>query len=295
VNYFIHSGHLHITGCKMSKSLKNFISIEEALQTYSARQLRFLFLVHKYDAIMDYSPDALSQARDLEKLFVEFFYVIKALLREQTADAPQNWTANEKKLNEALINNKQRVHQALEDNFNTPEAMLGLADLVHKTHLYINSLKETSSTPRPYLLHAVADYITYMFKVFGIIDHDDIGFPVAGADTNAETLLTPFLNAITNFREDVRSAARQKETGKVLEFCDNLRDEVLPNLGVRLEDRVEGAIWKLGNKDEIIKEFAQKKVADQERAALKKKSSRRKIGEGEAAFGEKQSTCIGSF
>jgi len=44
-----------------------------------------------------------------------------------------------------------------------------------------------------------------------------------------------------------------------------------------LEDRAEGAIWKLGNKDEIIKEFAQKKAADEERAALKKKAAEEKL------------------
>ncbi len=37
VNFFLHSGHLHIQGCKMSKSLKNFITIKEALKKYSSR------------------------------------------------------------------------------------------------------------------------------------------------------------------------------------------------------------------------------------------------------------------
>lgn len=37
VNFFLHTGHLHIEGCKMSKSLKNFITIKEALKKYTAR------------------------------------------------------------------------------------------------------------------------------------------------------------------------------------------------------------------------------------------------------------------
>lgn len=73
----------------MSKSLKNFITIKvkyfitllwvtldkEALTTKTARQIRFLFLLHKYDAVMDYSEDALSQARDQEKVFAGEFVV----------------------------------------------------------------------------------------------------------------------------------------------------------------------------------------------------------------------------
>ena len=56
VNFFAHSGHLHIDGLKMSKSLKNFITIRRALKTYSARQLRFLFLLHNWSDPMELTP-----------------------------------------------------------------------------------------------------------------------------------------------------------------------------------------------------------------------------------------------
>lgn len=89
VNYFIHSGHLHIEGKKMSKSLKNFVKIkvyivfspvltsQDALQKYDARQLRLLFLLHKYDEIMDYGTDSMNQAVDFDKIFASFFHNIK--------------------------------------------------------------------------------------------------------------------------------------------------------------------------------------------------------------------------
>lgn len=88
VNYFIHSGHLHIEGKKMSKSLKNFIKIkvfifcpllitQDALQKYDARQIRLLFLLHKYDEIMDYGKDSMSQVLDFDKIFASFFHNIK--------------------------------------------------------------------------------------------------------------------------------------------------------------------------------------------------------------------------
>ncbi|KAG5725595.1 Cysteinyl-tRNA synthetase, partial [Termitomyces sp. T112] len=49
VNYFIHTGHLHIEGLKMSKSLKNFITIDEILERHSARQLRLAFLTQLWN------------------------------------------------------------------------------------------------------------------------------------------------------------------------------------------------------------------------------------------------------
>jgi cysteinyl-tRNA synthetase len=53
VKYFLHTGHLHILGMKMSKSLKNFITIKACLENYTSNQLRFLFLLHRYDAPLD--------------------------------------------------------------------------------------------------------------------------------------------------------------------------------------------------------------------------------------------------
>lgn len=55
INYFLHTGHLHIEGLKMSKSLKNFITIKEILKSYSSNQIRLIFLLHKYDSLMSFS------------------------------------------------------------------------------------------------------------------------------------------------------------------------------------------------------------------------------------------------
>ncbi len=68
VRYFLHSGHLHIDGCKMSKSLKNFISIKQALQTHSARQLRLAFLLHSWKDTLDYSANTMKEAIGYEKI-----------------------------------------------------------------------------------------------------------------------------------------------------------------------------------------------------------------------------------
>jgi len=57
VNYWLHTGHLHIHGKKMSKSLKNFITIKDILGKFNARQVRFLCLIHRWDALMNYKPE----------------------------------------------------------------------------------------------------------------------------------------------------------------------------------------------------------------------------------------------
>lgn len=69
VNYFLHTGHLHIEGLKMSKSLKNFITIKEALQRTSARQLRLAFLLQTWNARMDFNEKDMNEVRAIETRF----------------------------------------------------------------------------------------------------------------------------------------------------------------------------------------------------------------------------------
>lgn len=67
VNYFLHMGHLSISGSKMSKSLKNFQTIEDALATtYSARGMRIVFLMGRWNDGVEISPDMRLQADNWE-------------------------------------------------------------------------------------------------------------------------------------------------------------------------------------------------------------------------------------
>jgi cysteinyl-tRNA synthetase len=67
VNYFLHMGHLSISGSKMSKSLKNFQTIQDALATtYTARSMRIVFLMGKWNDGVEISPDMRAQADSWE-------------------------------------------------------------------------------------------------------------------------------------------------------------------------------------------------------------------------------------
>jgi len=59
----MHAGHLRIEGLKMSKSLKNFITIEEALSQWTANELRWMFLTNKWDATLEFSNDRINTIR----------------------------------------------------------------------------------------------------------------------------------------------------------------------------------------------------------------------------------------
>ena len=56
-----------------------------------------------------------------------------------------------------------------------------------------------------------------------------------------EQVVMPYLDVLASFRDQVRVIARQEKQQDVLALCDDVRDNVLPNLGVRLEDH-EGCV-----------------------------------------------------
>jgi cysteinyl-tRNA synthetase len=77
----MHAGHLHIEGRTMSKSKKNFITIKDALDLFTNREIRMLFLLHKYYEPMDYSTESMDNARDIVKKFSDFFLNMKVIIR----------------------------------------------------------------------------------------------------------------------------------------------------------------------------------------------------------------------
>lgn len=82
----------------------------------------------------------------------------------------------------------------------------------------------------------------------------------------------PYLTALAEFRNTVREVARTQKCTEILNICDTLRDDVLPNLGVRLEDRDGGAVSiKLVDRETLLRERDAKKLAEAQKQALKEK------------------------
>jgi cysteinyl-tRNA synthetase len=262
VNYFVHSGHLHIKGFKMSKSLKNFITIRQALEQNTARQVRMCFLRHKYNAPMDYGDNTMEHAITMEKMFVEFFHNVKAVLRSAgtLTSHSQKWTAEEHGLDKSLLDCKTSVDAALRDDFDTPRALSSLAELVKSCNNYIQAKEKAGNHPNVLVVRSVAMYITKVFKVFGLATggSGEIGFGSEGEEgdgINREEVLSPILDSLMSFRSSVREMARSNDIKGVLDQCDTFRDDALPPLGIRLEDKTAGnSVWKLDDPEVLMKE-----------------------------------------
>ncbi|KAM9317540.1 cysteine--tRNA ligase, cytoplasmic isoform 2-T2 [Pholidichthys leucotaenia] len=282
VRYFLHTGHLTIAGCKMSKSLKNFITIKDALAKNTARQLRLAFLMHSWKDTLDYSSDTMELAVQYEKFMNEFFLNVKDILRAATDITGQfeKWDAPEVDLNNSYYDRKSAVHEALCDNIDTRTAMEEMRMLVSQSNSYVAGRKSAKLMPNRMLLESIARYLTNMLKIFGAIEGSDpIGFPVGGQgqSIDLESTVMPYLTVLSDFREGVRKIAREQKVMELLQLCDVVRDDTLPELGVRLEDH-EGlpTVVKLVDKETLLKEKEEKKRMEEEKKRKKEEAARKK-------------------
>uniref|UniRef100_A0A8D1JZI6 Cysteine--tRNA ligase, cytoplasmic n=1 Tax=Sus scrofa TaxID=9823 RepID=A0A8D1JZI6_PIG len=269
VRYFLHTGHLTIAGCKMSKSLKNFITIKDALKKHSARQLRLAFLMHAWKDTLDYSSNTMESALQYERFLNEFFLNVKDLLRApgDVTGQFEKWEREETELNKCFYDKKAAVHEALCDNVDTRTALEEMRALVSQCNLYTAARKAARRRPNRALLASVANYLTHMLKIFGAIEEESpLGFPVGapGTSLSLESTVMPYLQVLSEFREGVRSIARERRVPEVLQLSDALRDDILPELGVRLEDH-EGlpTVVKLVDRDTLLREREEKKRVSQ--------------------------------
>jgi len=282
VNYFLHTGHLHIEGLKMSKSLKNFITIDEILQRFTARQLRLAFLSQLWNAKVDFSESLmLGEVKTVEATFNNFFATVKALVSRyrspsHQADGLHHYGAEERELTARFHAAQVAFRAALCDSFNTPEALIILRDVVSRTNVYINA---QGSSLNIGLVEYITKWVGNMLRMFGLGEGqvEEIGWgqdaDEGAGGVNREEMLIPYLQTLSSFRDSVRKIAIAKgDTAlkDILALCDSLRDNDLVPLGVALDDQPDGkALVKLVPPSELIKARDEKK-AKAEALAVKK-------------------------
>lgn len=283
VKYFLHAGHLNIKGQKMSKSLKNFTTIKKCLENVSARILRFFFLAHKWGSPLDFADGPLEEAINTDKAFQEFFLNIKNILRQPKDKLKLGPT--EMKLVQGLGNCQLKVHEALCNNVNTSEAISHLMYFMKEVNIYVQNISSTNIACKSVLIK-IANYYTKMCKSFGLISDNKIGFS-DGQDNgqlSTEDIVMPYLEALANFRSSVRDMAlsRTPKDVDILNKCGEIRDVVMPNLGVRFEDKTDmPTVIKMMSKTEIVdvKKQAEINAEKQRVAALKRAELAKKDAE----------------
>ncbi|KAH8584503.1 cysteinyl-tRNA synthetase [Cryptosporidium sp. chipmunk genotype I] len=278
VNYFLHSGHLHIHGSKMSKSLKNFTTIQEILKGNSPRHIRMLFLLHRWDAPMNYSPEtSLQEAIAVDKIFVNFFANVKARLRTSYLNNSLKHDIEEEKLRLAIESSNEKIDEFLKDNINTPEVIQALQSLVTVANSYMSSKSDDQIVGT--ILRRCATYVYKILSILGLCvdDNEKLNYKDTSNseydNSKVEELTNEFMDIIGEFRSSAKEESKKlmglcrkekkaianndfgnvgnlidevnKSSMSLLSKCDQVRDVQLSRLNITLEDRPDGSfIWK---------------------------------------------------
>ena len=125
VNVWMHNGFVRIDDEKMSKSLGNFFTLRSVLEHYSAETVRFFMLSSHYRSPLNYSEDHLRQA----DASVRRLYTALRGFDGRRVEPDEEWLA--------------RFRGAMDDDFNTPEAISVLFDLAHEIHRARESARES--------------------------------------------------------------------------------------------------------------------------------------------------------
>ncbi|GIX64106.1 cysteinyl-tRNA synthetase [Babesia caballi] len=280
VNYFLHFGHLHIQGLKMSKSLKNFISIKQLLSRYNKRQLRILFLTSRYDGTLNYNPgpQGMAEAVAIDETLFNFFSLLNSRLGKR--EDGQKLGEHDVKLAAEFDALKDTVHEAFLDNFDTPKVLQAICG-------FVGTLNSFLSTPHAYLKYAQGlSFKSYLYQILEVLKLVEPGFEYGAEKSNDGATSGPLLDHLVGLRAKTRLFAQQcmktkevdvDKTIELLKCCDKVRDEHLPELGILIEDRDDGeCVVKFKSKDEQLKESQRKEELKQQR--LQQEVSKRMTG-----------------
>jgi cysteinyl-tRNA synthetase len=209
VNLWMHNGFVRINDEKMSKSLGNFFTVREILKHYKGEEIRYFVLASHYRSPLNYSDQLLDSARAaLNRLYT----ALRGINVSNNIEAT-DYTA--------------RFKKAMDDDFNTPEAIAVLFELAN----HVNREREVS----PDNAIKLASELKQLANVLGLLEADVEHYLQAGAgeDTDADKIESLIAQRLT---------ARAEKNWAV---ADQLRDE-LQGMGVVLEDKDGKTIWRRG-------------------------------------------------
>lgn len=208
VNYWMHTGMVQVNNEKMSKSLGNFFTVREVLKTYDAETVRYFLLSGHYRSQLNYSDDNLKQAKSSLERMYSALRDVEPNLSVDLSTLPQS----------------ADFYAAMDDDFNTPEALAVLFDLVKQLNIAKSDSAEQAAD--------LAGAIVLFGEVLGILQSAPEAF-LQGDQDNDEVAK---IEALIVQRNDARA-------NKDWAAADQARD-ALTALGVVLEDGANGTTWR---------------------------------------------------
>jgi len=162
--YWMHTGFLTINGQKMSKSLRNFITVDDFLKRYSVQQLRLLIFKNQWHSPFDYSESLMIETKSALVKIEEFLRKI----RNTKSSVKSN-----KRVNNLLQKARKYFFKELDDNFNTARSIAIIFDFIKETNRILD--KDLISKKN---YEEIYDFFREINQILGIIDFKNLKNPI---------------------------------------------------------------------------------------------------------------------
>jgi cysteinyl-tRNA synthetase len=223
--YWLLVGSLRVGGAKMSKSLGNFLTIKDALKLYSPEALRYFVLSSHYRSPLDFSRDALQAAqRGVDRIH----HAVRYLRRRMQHMLPTSGAGTAALANVVSLEDyREEFRAAMDDDFNTPQALAVLFEFVKEVNRTLDSDQDVS-----------LGTLSAMDKIFR-----DLGGAVLGLVPEDLELRVggELVEGLVSYLLELRAEYRQ---ARDWQHADQIRSK-LSELGVDIEDGPDETFWRL--------------------------------------------------
>jgi cysteinyl-tRNA synthetase len=221
--YWLHNGFVNLAAEKMSKSLGNTLTIKDLVRRHDPEALRLYLLGTHYRHPLEFGDERIEEAgRALARLRSLKDEADRIASRGTPAPGPDHGLFDE------VAAHRARFDAAMDDDFNTPQALGVLFDLARVLHGARDQVAQGTAGAGAFLL-GVGELVV-LARVLGLLEG-------ARKEAVVDPQLKARIESLVYLRQEAR---RQRDFGE----ADRLRDE-LSRLGVILEDTRDGTTWKL--------------------------------------------------
>lgn len=232
-NYWVHNGLVTVDGKKMSKSLNNFMSIEDAVTRYHSETIRYTILTHHYSSNIDFNEQAFYDA--YSRLI--YFYNTLKRLDELFAATPQY--AENIPDGIEIPETEAAFCKAMADDLNSPVAISELGKAFKFINDFLAAKSPKKMKAKLHTLKLVYTPLVKCLKILGFLQKD-------AATTLAEIqeYLIRAKGIDTDAVEALLAQRKQARVDKDWARSDEIRDE-LNELGISVMDTPNGTEWQV--------------------------------------------------
>jgi len=220
--YFLHNGYVNVNNEKMSKSLNNFFTVADIIKDYDPMVIRWYLISSHYRSSNNYTSDSLEPAK---KTYNRLINTIKKVNDAEFSEEPSKQLDV---LANKIIDSKDNIVKAMDDDFDTPVALAELLTLFREINKAIlqDGLKIDQSFKDQFLNYI--EFIEELFGIFPFLKSKTAPFSTVDADEK-DILIKNLINLII----ETRAMIREK---KLYDISDLIRDR-LKELGLDIEDK----------------------------------------------------------